>query len=266
MSFPSTTSAFKRPANTDEFPDFDLSFLSSKSPKSSPEFESINLNDIFFNVAGPQQASAATLTPRVAPAAPTESFVLSHRERKVLDLFLDVLNTPDGEPLDTKIEKLQQANREADLPDSPTPEERMVALPSLAAPQNDHELDMLALSKRILTLQESSFFDPTSDCKKTLEEAVSLAKTIKIVSIKESTFQELFQLCLEHLKLEEAQIVVEFCQDSFHVVSLKRLSQVYAEKGNKEKALSLIEKANSMIENNISSPNQREFLRKILAS
>jgi len=96
-----------------------------KSPRS--ETSSLNSNDLqdfLFDFSTPAASS-----PSQPPLVAQHKTVFSRRELKVLNLFLDFLNAPEGEPLGPKIEKLKQANHEADLPDSPPPQRPVQPLP-----------------------------------------------------------------------------------------------------------------------------------------
>jgi hypothetical protein len=58
-----------------------------------------------------------------------ERYVLTEKHLEVLDLFLEVLNAPEGANLEDKIDQLKKANSEVDLPESVPPKPLLKPLP-----------------------------------------------------------------------------------------------------------------------------------------
>jgi hypothetical protein len=98
------------------------------------------------------QNAESALALRVSPVN-QERYVLTEKHLKVLDLFLEVLNAPEGADLKNTIGQLKTANLEVDLPESVLPNPLLQPLPQqiqTMKPHDDFESAMRVFNTQVL--------------------------------------------------------------------------------------------------------------------
>lgn len=212
-----------------------------------------SISDLAFNTTDP-----ATLPPQAELLHPQPESMWTKRQMHLFDTFLEFLHAPENAPLDPLVKKLQQANKDADLPDSP--------VRNAPTDNQSYEFDMQALAMQAVSLLSYFFENNAPYLEAECEELQECKQVLEIVSriedkaLRASTLQELTAMCLEHQHLEHACLILQACDPAFQAIGALKVHQQLAHSGDKETAIAIYEKALEIIKENVEAENQRAFL------